>query len=119
LSRLGSLGIGGGGGGGLLGKVTGKLKPVESKPAETKPREAKPAEQLKPATTTRVSLSGRRSPTLTGERGTIAKEPNRKCSTPHANHYEHHCLGSVVLELLSLVICRCFGIRLRGVPISR
>lgn len=89
MSRLGSLGIGGaGGGGGLLGKVTGKLKLVESKPAETKPRDAKP-DQLKPVTTPRVSLSGRRSPTLTGERGSIAKEPNRKCSTPHANHYDH------------------------------
>lgn len=84
LSRLGSLGLGGGaapggGGGGLLGKMKGKQQ------AKTEDR-LTPGESRRPP---EVSMAGRRSPTLSGRRGPVQREPNRKCSTPNAPLHEH------------------------------
>jgi hypothetical protein len=80
LSRLGSLGLGGGGGGGggLLGKVTGKLQ-------------TKPGDRLTPGGPRGppgVSMAVRRSPTLSGRRSPVQREPNRKCSTPNPPLHE-------------------------------
>ena len=94
MSRLGSLGIGGpaapggGGGGGLLGKVTGKLQET-SQGDRLKP---------KPEPPPRVSLTGRRSPTLSGRRGSMTKEPNRKSSTPHPPLH-----GRLFLQVLGIL----------------
>ena len=81
---MGSLGLGGGAapgggaGGGLLGKMKGK-------------QQTKQEPRLTPGESRRlpeVSMAGRRSPTLSGRRGPVQREANRKCSTPDAPLHE-------------------------------